>query len=130
MQRTSGLSANFQWLLNWLLHKLERSFFAYQLEIKKPLLMNDQVVIRVKVTKCEQTLLFIAMHYRGIGTHHWRSKIGEDHFFPSSFLITSMYPATSDFHSSISVKALLRRYHPDLQGLLHQQFLPTLMIQH
>ena len=28
--------------------------------------LNAQVAIRVKVTKCEQTLLFIAMHYRGI----------------------------------------------------------------
>ena len=41
---------------------------------------------------------------------------------PLCFLITSG-PATRDFQSSISVEALFRKYHLDVQGLLHQQLL-------
>ena len=39
-------------------------------------LWNAPVIIRMKVKKCEQTLLFIAMHSED--TLHWRSKVGED----------------------------------------------------
>ena len=35
--------------------------------------LNAPVVISVKVKKCEQTFLFIAIHY-----YHWRSKVSED----------------------------------------------------
>ena len=34
IQWTSDLSANFQWLLNWLLHQLERSFLLTNLKLK------------------------------------------------------------------------------------------------
>ena len=38
--------------------------------------------------------------------------------------------ATRDFHSSISVEALLCGYHLDVQALLHQQLLSSAVVQY
>ena len=60
----------FQWLLSWLLYtckwRMRLSVTNFTLENNLPTFwLNAPVVIRAKVKKCEQTLLFIAMHYWG-----------------------------------------------------------------
>ena len=54
---TQLISSNFQCLLSWLLHKV----ICYQLWVQNNLLtlwLNAPLVTRVKVKKCEQTLLY------------------------------------------------------------------------
>ena len=85
--------------------------------------LNDPVVIRAKVKKCEQTLLFVAMHYWGYTSLEVKGRWG-----PSLHPHHSG-PATQSY---ISVEALLWGCHLDVhaQGLLHQQFLSSAMVQH
>ena len=74
--------------------------------------LNAPVIIRAKVKKCEQTMLFIAMHYWGYTSLEVKGR--ED---CSSLRFHHSGPATRDFQSSISVEALLWGCHLDLQGL-------------
>ena len=75
--------------------------------------LNAPVVIRAKVKKCKQTLLFIAMHYWGCTSLEVKGWWGL--LLPPCFLITAI-PATRDFQSSIPVEALLWGCHLDVQS--------------
>ena len=101
-------------LFSWLLHKLRGRLPVTNLSSENlpTFRLNAPVLIRAKGKRCEQTLLFIAMHYWGCITEdtcHWRSKIGED-CSPTLPLHHSSL-ATRDFQSSISVEVFLCGYY-------------------
>ena len=75
--------------------------------------VNASVVIRVKVKKCEQTLLFALLRIHIIGSQRL------ERFAPPSLPPHLCNPATRDFKSSILIEALLRgcHLHLDVQSL-------------
>ena len=83
--------------------------------------------ITCQVKKCEQTLLFIAVHYWGYTSleikGHWGLHA------PDCLPPHHSGPATTDFQSSTSVEACFWGRHMDVQGLLHQQLLSSTMVK-
>ena len=80
---------NFQWLLSWLLHKRKGRLSATNLSSDNNVLtfrLNAAVIFRVKVKKCKQTFLFIAMHYWGYTLLEVKGRSGL--LLPSCLLIT------------------------------------------
>ena len=83
--------------------------------------LNAVDVIRAKVKKCEQTLLFNATNE---DTHHWRSKVGED---CSSLLACS--PQWSDPREERCIvscmtdmkRGLVRCFHNRAKGITNIQ---------
>ena len=60
--------------------KNEEKVIYYEPELGKKIVdisTELQSSLRQKWKKCERMLVFIAMHYWGIDTHHWKSKDGE-----------------------------------------------------
>ena len=85
--------------------------------------LNTPVVIRAKVKKWEQTLLFIAIHR---GSRHWRSKVCQN----CSSLIVCLSQQSSNQRLSVLNLSTLLGCHLDVQSLLHQQLLSSAMVQH
>ena len=117
---------NIQWLLSWLVYKWK--VLCYQLKTGKLWLMfwlHAPVVIKVKVNKCEQTLLLVAMYY-------WGHVIGGQRLgrsAPPSLPPHYCSPAIRDFQSYISVKVIFWRCHLDMQNLLHHQLVSHTIAQ-
>ena len=103
-----------------------KEVICYQLELGKTLptfRLNTPVVIRAKVKKWEQTLLFIAIHR---GSRHWRSKVCQN----CSSLIVCLSQQSSNQRLSVLNLSTLLGCHLDVQSLLHQQLLSSAMVQH
>ena len=86
----------FQWLLSWLLHKW-KDYLLPNLGRKNNLpifRLNASLVIRAKVKRCKQMLLFIAMHYQGYTSLKVKGRWGL--LLPPCLLITVVQqPGTS-----------------------------------
>ena len=87
------ISLHFQWLLSWLLHEWKGYLvptWAWKITCQR----FAPVIIRAKVKRCEQTLLFIAMHYWGYTSLEVKGRWGL--LLPPCLLITAVQqPGTS-----------------------------------
>ena len=83
--------------------------------------------IRTKVKKCETNTTLYSMHYWGYASLEVK---GWWALLLPPLPPHHSGPATRDFHSSISVEVLLWGCNLNVQGLLHQQLLSSVMIQY
>ena len=89
--------------------------------------LNATVIIRAKV---KEVWTNIAIYSHALLRIHVNGGQKLVRIAPPSLPPHHSSPATRNFKSSTSVEMLLRAYHLDVQGILHQQLLSSAMVQY